>query len=65
MARARGFTRSLAPILTDLRAEGFTTPSGIARAMTQRGVRRPRGGTVWSAGSVQKLLRALRDGAER
>lgn len=65
MARARGFVRSLAPVLTEIRAGGVTTPSGIACAMTLRGVRRPRGGTVWTAGAVQKLLRSLDDGAGR
>lgn len=64
-ARARGFARGLAPILMEIRAEGFRTPSSIARAMTRRGVRKPRGGTVWAAGCVQKLLHTLDEGAER
>ncbi|WP_244472940.1 hypothetical protein [Methylobacterium sp. Leaf100] len=65
IARARGFARGLAPVLLEIRAEGFTTPSGIARAMTRRGVRKPRGSTVWAASCVQKLLRTLGEGAER
>ena len=64
MARARGFARALAPILLEIRAEGFQTLGGIARAMTRRGVRKPRGGSVWAAGCVQKLLRSL-EGTER
>ncbi len=65
IARARGFARGLAPVLLEIRAEGFKTPSGIARAMTRRGIRKPRGGTVWAAGCVQKLLRTLGEGVER
>jgi len=43
------------PVVAALRAEGITSLKGIARALNERGVLAPRGGT-WLATSVRNLL---------
>lgn len=42
----------LAPLITKLRAEGFTSHTEIARALTARGIPTARGHTTWSAPQV-------------
>jgi DNA invertase Pin-like site-specific DNA recombinase len=45
-----------------LREEGVSTRHGIARALTERGVRTPRDGKVWTHTTVARLLvRTLRE----
>jgi DNA invertase Pin-like site-specific DNA recombinase len=43
----------------DLRGEGRTTASDIARGLSERGVPTPRGSTTWSCVQVQRLLARL------
>lgn len=42
----------LAPLLKKLRARGITSPTELARALTEQGVPTARGGIVWSAPQV-------------
>ncbi|ACL58068.1 hypothetical protein Mnod_3137 [Methylobacterium nodulans ORS 2060] len=58
-ARARRYRLALAPVLTEVVAEAGRTASGIAARLTERGVAKPRGGTVWTPADVRKLLRRL------
>lgn len=50
--RADSRAKDLAPLLTKLRAEGISSPTEIARALTGRGIPTARGGVVWSAPQV-------------
>jgi DNA invertase Pin-like site-specific DNA recombinase len=57
--RRAGATRVAAdilPIIKAIRAEGIASARGIARVLTERGIRTPRGSTVWSVVQVQRLL---------
>ena len=56
-AQARG--ADLAPTLAQLRAEGVTSATGIAKALTDRGIPTARGGVTWSAVQVQRVLATL------
>ncbi len=58
-ARARRYRQGLASILAALAAEGGGTPEGIAASLTRRGVRKPRGGRVWTPPDVRRLLSRL------
>ncbi|MCC3245219.1 recombinase family protein [Methylocystis sp. WRRC1] len=49
----------LAPVIAELRVAGVTTLSAIAKALTQRGIRTPRGKDVWSEVQVSRLLARL------
>ncbi|MFH5927340.1 recombinase family protein [Roseomonas sp. SXEYE001] len=49
----------LALELEVLRAEGITTHQGLARALTERGVPTPRGGSAWTHTSVARILERL------
>lgn len=44
--------RDLAPLLLKLRAEGVSSPTEIARALTGQGIPTARGGAIWSAPQV-------------
>jgi DNA invertase Pin-like site-specific DNA recombinase len=48
--------RALAPIISELRAEGHNTLDRIARALTHRGITSPRGGK-WSPIAVSRIER--------
>jgi hypothetical protein len=50
----------LKPTLDELRASGVTTLSGLAEALTAKGIPTARGGTRWSAVQVQRVLARLR-----
>ncbi|WP_431266981.1 recombinase family protein [Dankookia sp. P2] len=39
-----------------MRAEGVTGQAAIARALTERGVLMPRGGTAWTHTTVARVL---------
>ena len=49
----------LAPVIGELRAEGFTSLRGIAAELTGRGIPTPRGEKRWSAIQVARLLSRL------
>ncbi|WP_439365111.1 recombinase family protein [Bradyrhizobium sp. DASA03005] len=49
----------LAPLLDELRCEGNSTPTDIARALTARGVPTARGSTTWSALQVMRIQSRL------
>jgi hypothetical protein len=50
---------ALAPIITEIRASGITTPYAIAAALTARGVRTARGHRVWTETPVRQILNRL------
>ncbi|EHP93433.1 recombinase family protein [Methylorubrum extorquens] len=50
---------SLAPIIAELRAAGITSATGLAKALTERGVPTARGGSAWSTVQVQRVLARL------
>ncbi|GAN52304.1 resolvase domain-containing protein [Methylobacterium sp. ME121] len=58
-ARAKAQATRLAPIIADLRAAGVTSASGIARALTERGIPTARGADVWAAAQVARVLTRL------
>ncbi|MCB1484249.1 MAG: recombinase family protein [Hyphomicrobiaceae bacterium] len=55
-AAAKGRAADLVDTLEAIRAEGVTTARGIAKALTDRGIPTARGGSVWQAVQVQRLL---------
>jgi hypothetical protein len=57
-AKADKYAASLAPIIQQIRAGGTTTLGGIAKALTYRRVRTPRGG-IWNSTMVRRLLDRL------
>lgn len=64
--RVRGHTRqrelavqraaAVLAIIGGLVAEGITTPSALAKALTKRGIPTARGGTRWQANQVKRVL---------
>lgn len=54
-AKAEERAEDLRPILDALKAEGVTSLGGIAAALTERGIKTPRGG-AWHKTSVRNLL---------
>jgi DNA invertase Pin-like site-specific DNA recombinase len=58
-AKAAARAQDLAPVIEDIRAEGITSATGIAKALNDRGIPTARG-TKWQAVQVQRLERALR-----
>ncbi|WP_426167860.1 recombinase family protein [Sandarakinorhabdus sp. DWP1-3-1] len=57
-ARADAFAEDLALVLKDIMAAGVTSLDGIARELTAREIKTPRGGR-WHPSSVQNLMRRL------
>jgi DNA invertase Pin-like site-specific DNA recombinase len=57
--RADARAADLAPVIAELRAQGVTSLSGIARALSARSIPRPRGGTNWSAKQVARTVERL------
>jgi DNA invertase Pin-like site-specific DNA recombinase len=55
-ARAQQTAAGLLPTLRELQAAGIVSLSGLARALTQRGVPTPGGGGRWQAVQVQRVL---------
>lgn len=49
---------SLLPIISDLRADGIISAAAIAKALTAKGVRTPRGAATWQPTQVRRLLAA-------
>ena len=58
-ARAAARGADLAPILAQLRAEGITSVSGLARALTEAGIPTARGGSTWQPVQVQRVLATI------
>lgn len=63
VARANERAADLAHIIRDLQANGVTTLSGIARALTERRVPTPRGSAEWSAVQVARTVARLEGSA--
>jgi hypothetical protein len=57
--RARRYALTLEPVLVVIVRESGRSAGAIAQELTRRGIRKPRGGTVWSPADVYKLLRRL------
>ncbi|WP_305667471.1 recombinase family protein [Frigidibacter sp.] len=55
-ARAQSRGRDIAPVVAELREVGVTSLTGIAKGLTARGIPTPRGGTVWAAVQVSRVL---------
>jgi DNA invertase Pin-like site-specific DNA recombinase len=53
--KADAFAAALAPILSQLKDEGFTSNTGIAKELNRRGIQTPRGGQ-WHPTAVQRIL---------
>ncbi len=49
----------LAPVISELRKSGVTSLSGIAAALTERGIPTARGGSSWTAVQVGRVLARL------
>jgi DNA invertase Pin-like site-specific DNA recombinase len=56
--RARKRALDLAPVLDDLRVKGITSKGGMARALNERGIPTPRGGS-WLVPQISRLLLTL------
>ena len=54
---ADDFARNLKPIIRDIQGSGLTTLREIARALENRGIKTPRGGTTWHASQVSNIIR--------
>jgi hypothetical protein len=59
VARANQMAAELAPIIAELRAAGITSKKGIAKALSARGIRTPRGDGEWRAIQVARVLARL------
>jgi hypothetical protein len=59
-ARSAARTNDLAAIIAELKAAGIVTSSGVAKALTERGITTARGDSAWSARLVQRLLSQMR-----
>jgi DNA invertase Pin-like site-specific DNA recombinase len=49
----------LRPVVTALQEGGIVTLNGLAKALTERGIPTPRGGSEWQAVQVSRLLERL------
>lgn len=57
--RAAAHAGRIAPVVEELRTAGVTTASGLARALSERGIPTARGGSRWTAVQVQRVLSRL------
>jgi len=53
--RAKQRATDLAPVLSQLSSEGITSATGVARALTERGIPTARGGSNWTALQVLRV----------
>lgn len=60
-ARARQFVADVRPVIVELQRSGVTTCAGIALGLRQRNICKPRGGVVWTAGEIRRLLRRIEE----
>ena len=58
-ARVAARVADIAPTIAELRVEGITSASGIAKALTERGIPTSRGKGTWTATQVQRVLARL------
>jgi DNA invertase Pin-like site-specific DNA recombinase len=58
-AKATARATDLLPVIAEVRAAGVATLSGIAKALTARGVPTPSGRGVWSPATVMRLDRRV------
>ena len=58
-ARAAARGADLAPVIASLRSEGITSATGLAKALTERGIPTARGGSTWSTVQVQRVLATI------
>jgi Recombinase len=49
----------VAPVIAELRAAGITSLKGIAKALNERRVPTPRGGSRWHAMQVSRVLKRV------
>jgi len=59
-ARTVARAADIAPVITELQSAGITSLSGLARALTKRGVPTARGGSEWTAVQVGRVLEKFR-----
>jgi DNA invertase Pin-like site-specific DNA recombinase len=57
--RAHQRATDLSPVLAQLRAEGITSATGMARVLTERGIPTARGGAKWTALQVLRVSSRL------
>jgi len=57
--RADARAIALAPVITDIKASGITTPYTIAAELVRRGIPTARGHRYWGHGQAYKLLKRL------
>lgn len=62
--RADAFVLDVAPILDDIAAAGIVGHQAIARELARREIRTARGGDVWTATGVRRLMVRLRPATE-
>ncbi|MCF3638727.1 recombinase family protein [Rhizobium sp. TRM95111] len=55
-AKASARAADLMPVIDEIRACGVTSANGIATALTSKGIPTARGGSVWTASQVQRVL---------
>jgi DNA invertase Pin-like site-specific DNA recombinase len=58
-ARTDAREADLAPVINELRSAGVTTFGGLARALTDRSIPTARGGSMWSAVQVSRVMNRL------
>jgi hypothetical protein len=56
MALADARAAALAPVISEIRSSGITSPVRVAAALTARGISTARGHKVWEHGPVRQLL---------
>jgi hypothetical protein len=54
LAKARA--ADLAPIITELQAQGVTSLNGLAKALTEQQIPTARGASTWTAAGVARVL---------
>ena len=57
--RADARAIALAPVITDMKAKGITTPYAVAAELVRRGIPTARGHRHWGHGQAYKLLKRL------
>lgn len=58
-AKAKARAIDLMPVIEEIRACGVTSAYGIAQALTSKGIPTARGGDLWTAVQVQRVMTAL------
>ncbi|WP_084673898.1 recombinase family protein [Methylobacterium sp. WSM2598] len=58
-AKANARAAQVSAVIAEIRASGITSAGGIARALTERGIPKARGSTVWRTSDVQRILARL------